>query len=200
MVYQNIKELITHGQLVFNLAIMKVAKMACGIKAKLVRYSLTDNRLTNSLPSFKWTISSSSCCFSSFCTPLYAIIPDTVRHFHVQRVSANPAPTSPPASYPCLLCSLLCLPRWQLQLKFTTFTSNSSGYAWILASHTFGANQHCCERRNNPMSLILLSQSLCPAPTIACPFCWLKICVWHDDLGRGNPSGLPIYFFFKWPG
>lgn len=102
MVYQNIKELITHGQLVFNLAIMKVAKMSCGIKAKLVSYSLTDNRLTNSLPSFKLTISSSSCCFPSFCTPLYAIIPDTVRHFHVQRVSANPGhcPHQPSSQLP----------------------------------------------------------------------------------------------------
>lgn len=53
MAYENIKELTCHGQLIFSLAIMKVVKMACGIKAKVVSYSLTDNRLTNSLPSFK---------------------------------------------------------------------------------------------------------------------------------------------------
>lgn len=38
--------------------------------------------------------------------------------------------TSPLASCPCRLCSLLCLPRWQLQqLKFAKFISNSFGYS-----------------------------------------------------------------------
>lgn len=55
MAYENIKELISHGQLVFNLTIMQVVKIAslaeCGIKVKVVSYNLTDKRLGNSLSS-----------------------------------------------------------------------------------------------------------------------------------------------------
>lgn len=98
MAYENTKELILHGQRVFNLAIMKVVQMDCGIKVEVISYSLTDKTLGNSLPSFKSTISSSSCCFSSFCTPFYAIITATVRHFGVQGVSPNPGHCPPQLS------------------------------------------------------------------------------------------------------
>lgn len=50
--YKNIKELVSHGQLVFNLEVMQGVKMASlaegGIKVKVVSYSLTDKRLSNS--------------------------------------------------------------------------------------------------------------------------------------------------------